>query len=164
MTKSLKTLRMTTLIERVLRARPEQGGGSNKYTFRKVSQIVFSQGFASAKCMYFASFRKYAFAIILRFRKLSQVWFRRLSQAFAQIRKYGFAVFRKLSQFMVSQAFARIRKDSQMDFRNHSPRIRKCENHGFSQGFAMGTLLMVQGHDYHNDFLWPLTAHALKIQ
>ena len=30
-----------------------------------------------------------------------------------------------------------------MDFRNHSPRIRKCENHGFSQGFAMDTLLMV---------------------
>ena len=30
------------------------------------------------------------------------------------------ASFRKLSQFMVSQAFARIIKDLQMDFRNHS--------------------------------------------
>ena len=69
-----------------------------------------------------------------------------ISHAFAsfeQIRKYGFAVFGKLSQFMVSQAFARISKDSQMDFRRDSPRIRKCENHGFSQGFAMGTLLML---------------------
>ena len=52
MTKSLQTLRMTTLIERVLRALPEPGGGSNKYTFSKVSQIVFSQGFATSnrKC------------------------------------------------------------------------------------------------------------------
>ena len=54
-----------------------------------------------------------------------------------------FASLRRLSQFMVSQAFARIRKLSQMDFRRDSPRIRKCENHGFSQGFAMGTLLMI---------------------
>ena len=32
-----------------------------------------------------------------------------------------------------------------MDFHNHSPRIGKCENHGFSQGFAMSTLLMHTG-------------------
>ena len=30
----------------------EPGGAINKYTFCKFSQIVFSQGFASAKCMY----------------------------------------------------------------------------------------------------------------
>ena len=47
-----------------------------------------------------------------------------------------------LSQFKVSQAFARIHKDSQMDFRRDSQKIRKCENHGFSQGFALGRLLM----------------------
>ena len=29
-----------------------------------------------------------------------------------------------------------------MDFRSDSPKIRKCKNDGFSQGFAMGSLLM----------------------
>ena len=55
-----------------------------------------------------------------------------------------FVSFRKLSQFMVSQGLARIRKWTfatiRQGSRNHSP--RKCENHGFLQGFAMGTLLM----------------------
>ena len=31
-----------------------------------------------------------------------------------------------------------------MDFRSDSPKIRECENHGFSQGFAMGSLLMLK--------------------
>ena len=107
-------------------------GASNKYTFRKVSQIVYSQGFAGAECMYFCKLmsssntkvQQICLQVILRFSKLSQVWFRRLSQGFAQICKYGFTVF---SQYMVSQTFARIRKESQMDFRNHSPRIRKSK-------------------------------------
>ena len=73
MTKSLKTLRMTTLIERVLRARPEPGGGSNKYTFRKVSQIVFRKDSQVRNACVFASFRKYVFAVILMFRKHSQI-------------------------------------------------------------------------------------------
>ena len=30
-----------------------RGGAANKETFCKVSQIVFLQGFASAKCLYF---------------------------------------------------------------------------------------------------------------
>ena len=92
---------------------------NSQMRFRSVSQ-------------YFASFRKYDFA-----------GFRKLSRKFANMVSQCFASFRKLSQFMVSQAFARIRKNSQMDFRKHSPRIRKCENHGFSQGFATGSLLSV---------------------
>ena len=53
------------------------------------------------------------------FRKHSQIWFRRLSQAFAQIRKYGFAVFRKDSQGFAIYGFAcfaRFRKVLQIDF------------------------------------------------
>ena len=90
--------------------------------FRKVSQICISRNTSVSQG--FANVISHAFA------------------SFAQIRKYGFAVFRKLLQFMVSQAFARIHKDSQMDFRRDLPRIRKCKNHGFSQGLAMGSLLM----------------------
>ena len=68
MTTSLKTLRMTVLRGLVLLlAWPEPGerGARNKYTFHKVSQIVFSHGFTSAKCMYF--------------RKLSQICFHRIT-------------------------------------------------------------------------------------
>ena len=46
MTESLKTLRMTTLMQRVLWALPELGGGAiklNKYTFRKVANRVFAR-------------------------------------------------------------------------------------------------------------------------
>ena len=45
------------------RSRGGPGGAVNEYTFRKFSQIVFSQGFASAKRLYF--------------RKLSQICFRK---------------------------------------------------------------------------------------
>ena len=45
------------------------------------------------------------------------------------------AVLSKLSQFMVLQGFAMYCKWT-------FARILKCKNHGFSQGFAMGTLLM----------------------
>ena len=38
-----------------------RGGARNKYTFSKVSQIVFSQGFASAKCMYFGKLSQLCF-------------------------------------------------------------------------------------------------------
>ena len=65
----------------------------------------------------FASFRKYSFAEILRFRKLSQIWFGRLSQAFAQIRKYGIAAFRNISQAFAIYCFASFSNLSQMDFR-----------------------------------------------
>ena len=44
----MKTLEMTRLSRRVLLLAP-----SNKYTFHKVVQVVFSLGFASAKCTYF---------------------------------------------------------------------------------------------------------------
>ena len=48
----VKTLRMTRLSRQVLRRdrsdRSGRGGASNKHTFSKVSQIVFSQGLASA--------------------------------------------------------------------------------------------------------------------
>ena len=129
-TKSVKTLRRTRLRRRVLQRARSRGGAVNKYTFRKVSQIVrirkckmhvFSQGLANMLSQKYFSFQALANAISHAF------------ASFVHICKYGFAVFRKLSQFMVSQAFARIRKDSQMDFRRDSPRIRKCENHGFSQ-------------------------------
>ena len=75
----------------------------------------------------FASFRKYDFAEILRFHKLSLIWFHRLSQAFMQIRKYGpgFAVFSKLLQFMVSQSFARF-----------------CKENGLSKGFANAKIMV----------------------
>ena len=43
-TKSVKTLRMTRLRLALRRAR-NRGWANNKYTFRKVSQIVFSQGY-----------------------------------------------------------------------------------------------------------------------
>ena len=83
---------------------------------------------------YFASFRKYDFA---GFRKLSRKFTNMVSQCFAS--------FCKLLQFMVLQAFARISKDSQMDFRKHSPRIRnesQVLKSWVLQGFAIGTLLM----------------------
>ena len=95
----------------------------------KCEMYVFSQAFLC--------FRKYALTEILWFCKLGQIWFHRLSQAFAQIHKCGFAVFHQdLQAFAIdcklSQGFARICC------------ICKCENHGFSQGFAMtrSTLLM----------------------
>ena len=73
-TKSVKKLRRTRLRRRVLRRAQSRGRAVNKYTFRKVSQIVFSQGFASAKCMYFHKVSQiYAFAEILQVRKLSQM-------------------------------------------------------------------------------------------
>ena len=88
------------------------------------TQIVFPQGFASVKCMYF--------------RKLLQICFRRntsvlqafanmISHAFAsfaRISKYGFAVFSKLLQAFTIHGFTSFRKDSQ-GFAN-----------GLSQGFA----------------------------
>ena len=58
----------------------------------------------------FASFRKYAFAEILRFRKYDFAGFRKLSREFANMVSQRFARIRKLSQSMVSQAFARIRQ------------------------------------------------------
>ena len=79
------------------------------------SQFV-SEAFAnllSQKYSGFASFRKYDFAC-----------FRKLSRKFANMVSQCLASFRKLSQFMVSQAFARIRKDSQMGFRKES-QVRK---------------------------------------
>ena len=62
----VKTLRMTRqrrLVLLLAESRVGLGQAGNKYTFHKVSQIAFSQGFASPKCMYF--------------RKLSQIRFRR---------------------------------------------------------------------------------------
>ena len=96
---------------------------------RKCEMHVFSQAFAnmlSQKYLGFANFRKYDFA---RFRELSRKFANALSQCFA--------IFRKLSH-----GFAGIRKWTFAGVRHW--RIRKCENHGFSQGFAMpvGTLLM----------------------
>ena len=73
MTKNVKTLRMTRLRRRVLRRARSRGGGC-KSCFRKDSQV--------RNAYIFASFRKYAFAETLRFRKLC---------------KYDFACFRKLS-------------------------------------------------------------------
>ena len=68
----------------------------------------------------------------MRFRSVSQffasfrnLWFRKLSQAFASFGK-------------PSQAF-KLASFRQWTFARNS----KFENHGFSQGFAMGTLLMV---------------------
>ena len=115
-------------------------GGSNKYTFRKVSQIVFSQGFASAKCM---CFRKLSQICFRSNTNVSQAFANMISQAFASFRANSQIWFRSVSQAFAIHGFASFRNDSQMDFRNHSPRICKCENHGFSQGFAMGTLLML---------------------
>ena len=164
MTKSVKTLRMRG---GWFSAGPEQGGASNKYTFRKVQQIVFSQGFASAKCMYFrnfASYRKYSFAEIFRFRKLLQIWFLMLSRAFEQICNYGFAVlkfasFHNLWFRKLSQVFARIRKWT-------FARIRQCKNHGFSQGFAMGTLLMSRSYSWavstSRDARWKIAANKKR--
>ena len=123
-TKSVKTLRRTRLRRRVLWRPRSSGGAVNKYTFSKVSQIVFSQGFASAKCMYF---RKVSQICISRNTSVSQGFANVISHAFAsfaQIRKYGFAVFRKLSQAFAIHGFASFRKDSQ-GFAN-----------GLSQGFA----------------------------
>ena len=101
---------------------------------------VFSQGFAnllSQKYFSFASFRKCDFKLAC-FCKLwanLQIWF---SCTFTV-----FASFSKFLQFVLfSQAFARICKNSKMNFCRDSPRVRKYENHGFLQGFAMGTLLM----------------------
>ena len=73
MTKSLKTLGMTRLRRPVLQwAVPEQGGGgaSNKYTFRKISQLGFSISCFrkdlrlrnACHSSTIASFSKYAFA------------------------------------------------------------------------------------------------------
>ena len=121
------------------RPEPRGGGGNNKFTFRKVSQIVFSQGFASAKCMYF---RKLSQICFRNNTKVSQAFASMISQAFASFRANSQIWFRSVSQAFAIHGFASFRNDSQMDFRNHSPRICKCENHGFSQGFAMGTLLM----------------------
>ena len=84
----------------------EPGWGCNKYTFRKISQIVFSQGFASAKRMYFRKLsqiccRKYlGFA---SFRKFDFAGFRKLSRKFAGMVLQRFAIFRKLLQFLVSR-------------------------------------------------------------
>ena len=68
------------------------------------SQIVFSQGFASAKCTYFRKlsqicFRKNAYIsqAFTSFSTFSQIWFRSVLQYFSQ----GFAL---------SQSFARFRK------------------------------------------------------
>ena len=130
-TKSVKTLRRTRL-RRLWRAR----SWGNLAKFGKPCEIVFSQGFASAKCMYF--------------RKVSQICFRRntsVSQAFANVishafasvaqsRKYGFAVFCKLSQFMVSQGFAR---------------IRKWTFAGIRQGFASAKIMV-----FRKDSQWAL--------
>ena len=89
-----------------------RGGASNKYTFGKVSQKVFSQGFASAKCMYFCKLPQICFhrntVQIPRFCKLLQIC--RLSQAFVQIPKCGFAVFRKDSQAFTFHSFASFSK------------------------------------------------------
>ena len=68
------------------------------------SQIVFSQGFASAKCTYF--------------RKLSQICFRKnayISQAFTSFSTFSQICFRSVLQyfsqgFALSQSFARFRK------------------------------------------------------
>ena len=87
----------------------------------------------SQKYSGFAHFRKYdsdfaGFPPPL-WQAFAQIWFRRVSQYFASFRN---SWFRKLLQ-----AFTRFRKWT-------FARIRKCENHGFSQGFTgtMGTLLM----------------------
>ena len=106
--KSVKTLRMTRLSR-------SRGGAGNKYTFCKLSQIVFSQAFSSAKCMYF--------------RKLSQIFFRKntwVSQAFAN---------------MILHAFASFHANSQMRFRSVSQYFASFRNLWFRkvwQGFANG--------------------------
>ena len=108
------------------RPEPWGGGGNNKFTFRKVSQIVFSQGFASAKCMYFRKLSQIcfrnntkvsqAFASMISqafasFRANSQIWFRSVSQAFAI---HGFASFRKDSQGFANRLLQPFAKDSQV--------------------------------------------------
>ena len=75
MTKSLKTLRMTTLMERVLRAGLSQGGegGTINSPFARFRKSCFRKDSQVRNACIFASFRKYAFSEILRFSKLSQI-------------------------------------------------------------------------------------------
>ena len=99
---------------------------------RKCEMHVFSQAFAnmlSQKYLGFASFANTISQAFVSFRANSQMRFRSVSQYFASFR-------------MVSQGFAN--GLSQGFATGKALRIRKCENHGFSQGFAMpvGTLLM----------------------
>ena len=120
-TESVKTLRRTRLRRRVLWRARSRGGAVNKYTFRKVSQIVFSQGFASAKCMYF---RKLSQICFRNNTKVSQAFASMISQAFASFRANSQIWFRSVSQAFAIHGFASFRKDSQ-GFAN-----------GLSQGFA----------------------------
>ena len=53
MMKSVKTLRMTRLRRHILQLALSRSGASNEHTFLTVSQVVFSQRFASVECMYF---------------------------------------------------------------------------------------------------------------
>ena len=125
------------------RPEPRGGGGSNKFTFRKVSQIVFSQGFASAKCMYF--------------RKLSQICFRnntKVSQAFASMISQAFASFRTNSQIWfrsVSQAFAGFRNSWFRKLSQGFASFRKWTFAGIRQGFASAKIM-----GFRKDSQWAL--------
>ena len=119
MTKSVKTLRITRLRRRILR--PGAGVGQPiKKPFARFRKSCFCKDLQVRNACIFASFRKYAFAEILRFANMIFACFRKLSRKFANIVLQCFTSFRMLLQFMVSQAFARIRKESQMDFRKDS--------------------------------------------
>ena len=127
--------------------------GLRKYCFTiGFMQIVFSQAFARAKCIYdIHKLCKYAFAKTIRFRKFSQIRFRRLSQAFTNFRKYdGFALFHNISSlqgfaifsFAKPLSFASFRKVSKIDFRKVS-RVRKS---WFCPRFSMGNDLLMLLH------------------
>ena len=75
-------------------AEESRGGASNKYIFSKVSQMLFSEGFTSAKCMYFCK-------LLLMQKYLSLGSFCKYD--LAQVHKHGFAGF---SKFTFLQAFA----------------------------------------------------------
>ena len=143
--KSVKTLRRTRLRRRVLRRARSRVGAVNKYTFRKVLQIKFSQGFASSKSMYF--------------RKISQICFRRnifpnmLSQK--DFRKYALAISQASRKFasMVSQCFASFRNSC---FRKDSQgfaRIRKWTFAGIRQGFLSAKIMVFRNF---KDSQWAL--------
>ena len=120
--------------------------------FARSHKSCFRKGLLVRNACIFASFRKHAFAEILRFLKPSKIW----SKAFASFRanlqvwfrSISGAMFCNLSQFMVSQAFAsfhKLRKLSQVDFRKDS-NVRK------SWFFARIRLLMIS-YTYYNIIL-----------
>ena len=144
MTKSVKTLRMTRLRRRVVQRARSWGGASN-IPFTRFHKSCFTKNL-QVQIAYVLCFSKLSQICICRNTQVSHAFanMARISQALASIRANRF---RRVSQYFASfrnlwfrkllQGFTRFRKWT-------FARIRKCENHGFSQGFTgtMGTLLM----------------------